>query len=45
MREKKPDAAFEGFTPVTDLANRIADLWDSPAEAVNGARLWMTEKP
>ncbi|MGA7690546.1 MAG: SDR family NAD(P)-dependent oxidoreductase, partial [Jiangellales bacterium] len=45
MREAKPDAAFAGFTPVADLADTIAGLWDSPADAVNGTRIWMTEKP
>ncbi len=45
MREDKPDAAFAGFTPVADLADTIAGLWDSPADAVNGTRIWMTEKP
>lgn len=45
MRDAKPDAAFAGFTPVADLADTIAGLWDSPADAVNGARIWMTEKP
>jgi len=45
MREKKPDAPFEGFTPVSDLAERIVGLWDRPSDAVNGVRHWMTEKP
>jgi NAD(P)-dependent dehydrogenase (short-subunit alcohol dehydrogenase family) len=45
MREKKPDAAFEEFTPVSDLAEQIAGLWDRPCDAVNGVRLWMVEKP
>lgn len=45
MRAKKPDAAFEGFTPVGELAERIAGLWDQPADEANGARIWLTEKP
>lgn len=45
MREKKPDAAFAGFTPVADLADAISGLWDEPAAAVNGVRIWMTEEP
>ena len=45
MREAKPAASFSGFTPVADLADTIAGLWDARAETVNGARLWMTEKP
>jgi NAD(P)-dependent dehydrogenase (short-subunit alcohol dehydrogenase family) len=45
MQESRPDAAFDGFTPVADLAEQIAGLWDRPTDAVNGARLWMTEKP
>lgn len=45
MREAKPDAAFSGYTPVADLAETVAGLWDAPADAVNGARIWMTEKP
>jgi NAD(P)-dependent dehydrogenase (short-subunit alcohol dehydrogenase family) len=44
MREQKPDAAFSGFTPVDELAERIAVLWDQPGEAVNGSRVWLTER-
>jgi len=44
MREQKPDAAFTGFTPVADLADEIASLWDKHAGAINGARIWMTEE-
>lgn len=45
MREAKPDAAFTGFTPVADLAETIAGVWDEPTDAVNGVRIWMTERP
>jgi NAD(P)-dependent dehydrogenase (short-subunit alcohol dehydrogenase family) len=45
MQEKKPDAAFEGFTHVSDLADEVVRLWDKPTGAVNGARIWMTERP
>lgn len=45
MRERNPDAAYAGFTPVADLADSIAGLWDEPQAAVNGARIWLTEAP
>jgi NAD(P)-dependent dehydrogenase (short-subunit alcohol dehydrogenase family) len=45
MREAKPDAAFAGYTRVEDLAERVAALWDVPAEDVNGTRVWLTEQP
>lgn len=45
MRERNPEAAFDGFTPVSELAETIAAVFDEPADAVNGVRLWMTEKP
>jgi NAD(P)-dependent dehydrogenase (short-subunit alcohol dehydrogenase family) len=45
MREAKPDAAFAGYTPVAELAETVAGLWDVPAEQVNGARVWLTENP
>jgi NAD(P)-dependent dehydrogenase (short-subunit alcohol dehydrogenase family) len=45
MRQKKPDAAFSGFTAVEDLAEQVVELWSHPADEVNGARLWMTEEP
>ena len=45
MRERRPDATFAGFTDVADLAERIAELWDSPGEVVNGTRITMTEEP
>ena len=45
MRQAKPDAAFAGFTPVDDLADEIAGLWDRPAAEVNRARVWLTEHP
>lgn len=45
MRQKRPDAAFAGFTPVADLADTIVDLWSQPSDAINGARIWMTERP
>ena len=43
MREAKPDAGFKGYTDVADLADAIADLWDKPADEINGVRVWMTE--
>jgi hypothetical protein len=45
MRRSRPDASFAGFTPVDDLADRVADLWSTTADEVNGTRLWMTEEP
>jgi NAD(P)-dependent dehydrogenase (short-subunit alcohol dehydrogenase family) len=45
MRERRPDATFAGFTDVADLAARIAELWDSPGEVVNGTRITMSEEP
>lgn len=45
MRERKPDAAFTGFTPVDELAERIVLLWDQPAAAVNGTHVWLVERP
>jgi len=45
MRAAKPDAAFTGYTSVEDLADRVAALWDEPAAAANGVRMWLTEQP
>lgn len=42
MRDAKPDAAFTGYTDVADLANTIVALWNKPASAINGERLWLT---
>ncbi|WP_407563520.1 SDR family NAD(P)-dependent oxidoreductase [Streptomyces sp. 184] len=45
MREAKPDAKFAGFTDVDDLAGNIAEVWDRPAQELNGTRLWLTPQP
>ena len=45
MRAERPQAKFEGFTDVTDLAQAIVDVWDRPAQEVNGNRLWLTPQP
>ncbi len=45
MREAKPNAKFAGFTDVDDLAGNIADVWDRPAQELNGTRLWLTPQP
>ncbi|MDJ0342929.1 SDR family NAD(P)-dependent oxidoreductase [Streptomyces sp. H10-C2] len=45
MRAQRPNAKFAGFTDVTDLAEAIADIWNRPAEEVNGTRLWLTPQP
>jgi NAD(P)-dependent dehydrogenase (short-subunit alcohol dehydrogenase family) len=39
MREAEPDAAFDGFTDVADLADTIHDLWLRPAPDLNGKRI------
>ncbi|MTE21970.1 SDR family NAD(P)-dependent oxidoreductase [Streptomyces sp. TRM43335] len=45
MRAERPNAKFEGFTDVGDLAQAITGVWDEPTEEVNGHRLWLTPKP
>lgn len=45
MRAARPDAAFDGFTHVDDLAGTIAGLWDRPSAELNGERLWLTPQP
>lgn len=45
MRAERPNAKFAGFTDVKDLADEIAGLWNTPAQEVNGQRLWLTPKP
>ncbi|MDI3404685.1 SDR family NAD(P)-dependent oxidoreductase [Streptomyces cavernicola] len=45
MRAERPNAKFAGFTDVTELAEAIANVWERPAEEVNGTRQWLTEKP
>lgn len=42
MREKKPVAKFDGFTAVADLAQTVNDLWQTPADDLNGRILWLT---
>ncbi|MFI0445778.1 SDR family NAD(P)-dependent oxidoreductase [Actinomadura sp. 6N118] len=39
MLKENPDASFPGFTHVDDLAQAIADLWNRPADQLNGRRL------
>jgi NADP-dependent 3-hydroxy acid dehydrogenase YdfG len=43
MRDARPDRAFKGYTDVADLATEIVELWDRPADEVNGERLWLTD--
>jgi len=38
LRAARPDAAFDGYTDVADLADVVAGLWDTDAALVNGAR-------
>lgn len=45
MRAARPDAAFDGFTHVDDLAETIAGLWDRSSAELNGERLWLTPQP
>ncbi|MGW4894047.1 SDR family NAD(P)-dependent oxidoreductase [Kitasatospora sp. NPDC004240] len=45
MRAERPNAKFEGFTDVKDLAEHIAGLWDRPAQEINAARLWLSAQP
>ncbi|UCM86492.1 SDR family NAD(P)-dependent oxidoreductase [Streptomyces marincola] len=42
MRDRKPGAAFAGFTDVEELAETICGLWSRPTDEVNGNRLWLT---
>jgi NADP-dependent 3-hydroxy acid dehydrogenase YdfG len=42
MREEKPTAKFSGFTAVADLAQTVNDLWQTPADDLNGRILWLT---
>lgn len=39
MRAEHPDKAYPGFTHVDDLAETVADLWNRPAQELNGTRL------
>jgi NADP-dependent 3-hydroxy acid dehydrogenase YdfG len=45
MRRERPDADFTGFTAPEELADVIAGLWERPAAEINGARLWLTDRP
>lgn len=36
MREASPERKFPRYTPIGDLAERLAGLWDVPANEVNG---------
>ena len=39
MRTESPGRKFAGFTDVTDLADRIVELWEADAAELNGARI------
>ena len=45
MRRDGPGKTFAGFTSPEVLADRIAKLWDRPAPDINGARIWLTDRP
>ncbi|MBO3745689.1 SDR family NAD(P)-dependent oxidoreductase [Streptosporangiaceae bacterium NEAU-GS5] len=42
MRAAQPDKGFKGFTHVNDLAVAMSDLFNLPAEEVNGTRVDLT---
>ena len=42
QRRARPEASFAGYTDVDELADVVAGLWDRPADAINGQRLWLT---
>ncbi|WP_037571088.1 SDR family NAD(P)-dependent oxidoreductase [Phaeacidiphilus oryzae] len=44
MRAAKPNAKFAGFTPVDELAEAFAGLWNRPAAELNGQHLWLTPR-
>lgn len=39
LRAENPDRRFPGFTDVTDLADRIVELWEADAAELNGVRI------
>ncbi|MFG1810787.1 SDR family NAD(P)-dependent oxidoreductase [Streptomyces sp. NPDC049040] len=45
LRAERPQSKFTGFTDVRDLADAIADVWNRPADDVNGTRQWLTPQP
>lgn len=45
LRAERPQSRFAGFTDVRDLADAIADVWNRPADDVNGTRQWLTPQP
>ncbi|MEU7105661.1 SDR family NAD(P)-dependent oxidoreductase [Streptomyces sp. NPDC046215] len=45
MRAERPNAKFAGFTDVKDLAEAIVNVWEKPAQEVNGTRQWLTPQP
>jgi len=42
LRAAQPQATFDGYTDVADLAEAVAGLWDSDAALVNGRRRVIT---
>jgi hypothetical protein len=45
MRRDQPEKTFDGFTAPEELADMIVGLWDRPAAEINGARVWLTDRP
>jgi NAD(P)-dependent dehydrogenase (short-subunit alcohol dehydrogenase family) len=43
MRAARPEARFAGYTDVHTLAEAIGDLYDRPADEINGTRLDLTQ--
>ncbi|MFI6326386.1 SDR family NAD(P)-dependent oxidoreductase [Nonomuraea sp. NPDC050556] len=43
MRAQKPEAKFAGFTDVRTLAEAMGDLYERPAEQINGTRLDLSQ--
>ena len=42
MKRDAPDADYSRHTHVDDLAQAVAELWDRPADELNGRRLDLT---
>jgi NAD(P)-dependent dehydrogenase (short-subunit alcohol dehydrogenase family) len=43
MRAARPESRFAGYTDVHTLAEAIGDLYDRPADEINGTRLDLTQ--
>ncbi|WP_019202446.1 SDR family NAD(P)-dependent oxidoreductase [Tsukamurella sp. 1534] len=45
MKADAPERKFPRYTPIVDVADRIAGLWDVPAEEANGAVVSLVPTP